>query len=106
MKTIILIGIALALGCTVKAQGWVSAQGQSDWYAFNPYTMSKMPTKAEQNHLVNPPAVNIVPVVKGNVDGYFPGPYPYTIKPNDDVNYDAVPKFREANFTVQHHKTY
>jgi len=106
MKTIILIGIALALGCTVKAQGWVAAQGQSDGYAFNPYTMSKMPTNSENPGLVNPPAWKIVPAVNGNVDVYFPGPYPYIIKPNNDVNYDAMPKFREANFTVQHHKPY
>lgn len=124
MKTIILIGIALAFGYTVNAQGWVAAPGSSDGYAFNPYTMSKMPTNSDgmyispallrkvpfhiwpEDHLNNPPAWNIVPAVKGNEDGFYPGPNSYISEPNDDVNYDAMPKMREASSTVQHHKPY
>lgn len=126
MKTIILIGIALAFGLTVKAQGWAAPQGSGDGFAFDPYTMSKMPTNIdgintspalllwvpvhiwpEDDHTGNTPPWRKAPYSHGHQDSFPNDPRVMPNgEPNNDPNLDAVPNIRVATFVVTHHSTH
>jgi hypothetical protein len=102
MKTIILIGIALVLGCTVKAQGWAAAHGSGDGFAFDPYTMSKMPTNSDGIN-TSPVLIKMVPFHIRPVDGHPAYPPALYWAPLVTGNQDAIPKIREASFVVMQH---
>lgn len=125
MKTIILLGIALVLGCTAMAQGTAKTHGSSDWYAYNPYVMSKDPGNAdgikiypvqpifwpihitpEDGFPQNPNSWVIAPTSNGNIDGHPTYPNANVIAPNNDPNQDCMPGYHEASFVVTQHKPY
>jgi hypothetical protein len=125
MKTIILLGIALLIGSAAMAQGTANTHGSSDWYAYNPYVMSKDPGNADciKNNAVlwtqrpiyiapadgfpqNPNGWIIAPSGTGNFDGPPNYPNANIIAPNPDPNEDGKPLFREATFKVTQHKPY
>jgi hypothetical protein len=88
MKTIILIGIALTLGCAVMAQGTGSAQGSTDWYSFNPYTMSMKPPVPNGNLITPVPPVK-TPVIINYGDNTPPNPVSWRKYPlNNDPKLD------------------
>ena len=125
MKTIISIGFALIAGWAMIGQGTATAQGNTDGYAFNPYTMSKKPNIQDKviggsNVLIrlseritpedafpqNPNAWYSVPTGNGNIDAFPIYPNSSYSQPNNDPNLDAMPKYPTATWVVQHHQPY
>ena len=120
----ILIGIALAIGATVQAQGWATSAGSSDGYAFNPYSMSKMPNNTdglsggavlmkkvpfhiwpEDAFPVNPNGWVKVISEPGNHDAIPTYPTSQFVAPNNDPQLD-VPTIRVARYILENKKPY
>jgi len=125
MKTIILFGVALMIGVSVSAQGWVSAGGNSDGYAFNPYSMSKIPTNGDLATggtvgLIRVP-IHITPEDRwpgnpncwcrvisepGNIEAIPTYPNSSISEPNNSPNLDAMPGVRVAKYILENKKPY